>query len=78
MTGTTTQVMIDPADRIYGAKRPDGVSNSRLAQMSTTILLFAIGCGAAALLYRIFGVKCIVVPPLVGTLQLMVRLIARL
>jgi uncharacterized membrane protein YoaK (UPF0700 family) len=75
MTGTTTQVMIDLADRIYGPKGTDAQSSSRFLQMSTTVALFAAGCGAAALLYRFFGVKCFVVPPIVGALQLIVRLI---
>jgi uncharacterized membrane protein YoaK (UPF0700 family) len=75
MTGTTTQVMIDLGDRIYGPKETDAQSSSRLLQMSTTVVLFATGCGAAALLYRFFGVKCFVVPPIVGGLQLIVRLI---
>src|SRR5437667_1797093 len=48
MTGTTTQVMIDLADRIYEPKGVESQSSSRLVQMSTAILLFAIGCGAAA------------------------------
>lgn len=73
MTGTTTQVMIDLADRIYGPKAPDGQSSSRLLRMSTTIVVFAIGCGAAALLFRFLGMKCFVVPPVVGALQLVVR-----
>jgi uncharacterized membrane protein YoaK (UPF0700 family) len=72
MTGTTTQVMIDLADRIYGPKGSQ--SSSRLLQMSTTIVLFAFGCGAAALLYRFFSVKCFLLPPTVGALQLIVRL----
>jgi uncharacterized membrane protein YoaK (UPF0700 family) len=76
MTGTTTQVMIDLADRIYGPEETDAQSSSRLLRMSTTIVIFAIGCGAAALLYKLFGVKCLVVPPIVGALQLIVRLIA--
>src|ERR1700685_1385923 len=58
MTGTTTQVMIDLADRIYGPKAPDAQSSSRLWRMSTTIVVFAIGCGAAALLFRFLGMKC--------------------
>jgi uncharacterized membrane protein YoaK (UPF0700 family) len=78
MTGTTTQVMIDVADRIYAPKGTDSPSSSRLVQMSTTIVLFAIGCGAAALLYSLFGVKCFLVPPVVGTVQLIVRMIERL
>jgi uncharacterized membrane protein YoaK (UPF0700 family) len=78
MTGTTTQVMIDLADRIHRPNGPDSQPNSRLLRMSTTIMIFAIGCGAAALLYRLFGVKCFVVPPIVGTLQFLVRPTTRL
>src|SRR5712671_6945879 len=73
MTGTTTQVMIDLADRLYAPKGPDAQPSSRLLRMATTIVLFATGCGAAALLYRLFGVKCFMVPPIVGTLQFLVR-----
>jgi uncharacterized membrane protein YoaK (UPF0700 family) len=75
MTGTTTQVMIDLADRIYGPNGTDSQSSPRLVQMSTNIALFTIGCGAAALLYSLFGVKCFVVPPIVGSLPLIARLI---
>jgi uncharacterized membrane protein YoaK (UPF0700 family) len=74
MTGTTTQVMIDLADRIYPPKGTESQSGARLVQMSTNILFFAIGCGAAALLYNRIGVKCFLVPPIVGSLQLIVRL----
>jgi len=73
MTGTTTQVMIDLADRIHGPRGPDAQPSSRLLRMATTIVIFATGCGAAALLYRLFGVKCFMVPPIVGTLQFLVR-----
>jgi uncharacterized membrane protein YoaK (UPF0700 family) len=73
MTGTTTQVMIDVADRIHPPEGTENPSGARLTQLSTNILIFAIGCGAAALLYSRFGVKCLLVPPMVGTLQLIVR-----
>jgi uncharacterized membrane protein YoaK (UPF0700 family) len=78
MTGTTTQVMIDLADRIYRPNVPDGQPRSRQLRMLTTIVIFAIGCGSAALLYRLFGVKCFMVPPIVGTLQFLVRPTTRL
>jgi uncharacterized membrane protein YoaK (UPF0700 family) len=74
MTGTTTQVMIDLADRIYAPPGTTGQSGARLLQMSTNILVFAIGCGAAALLYSRVGMKCFAIPPIVGTLQLFVLL----
>jgi uncharacterized membrane protein YoaK (UPF0700 family) len=72
MTGTTTQVMIDLADRIYAPNRTESQSGARLVQMSTNILVFAVGCGGAAVLYSRFGIKCFVVPPIVGSLQLIV------
>jgi uncharacterized membrane protein YoaK (UPF0700 family) len=75
MTGTTTQVMIDLADTVYGPKGSDSQSTPRLLQMSRAILLFAVGCGTAALLYSLFGVKCFMVPPIVGSLPLVFRLI---
>jgi uncharacterized membrane protein YoaK (UPF0700 family) len=78
MTGTTTQVMIDLADRIHAPERTDSQLASRLGRMSTTILVFALGCGAAALLYRVFGMKCFLVPPILAALQLIVRGIVHL
>jgi uncharacterized membrane protein YoaK (UPF0700 family) len=75
MTGTTTQVMIDLADRVYGPNGTHSPSSQRLAQMSKNVVLFTIGCGAAALLYSLIGVKCFLVPPIVGSLLLVGRLI---
>jgi uncharacterized membrane protein YoaK (UPF0700 family) len=74
MTGTTTQVMLDLADRIYARKGAENQPGSRLALMSTNILVFATGCGAAALLYAQFGVWCFLAPPILGGLSLIVRL----
>jgi uncharacterized membrane protein YoaK (UPF0700 family) len=72
MTGTTTQIMLDVADRIYprqGTETPP----ARLIQMSINVVVFATGCGVAALLYARFGVWCFVVPPGVALLSLLVR-----
>jgi uncharacterized membrane protein YoaK (UPF0700 family) len=74
MTGTTTQVMIDIADKIHAPKGTESQPSARLVQMSTNILFFAVGCGAAALLYSRVGVLCFLAPPIVGSLQLVVRL----
>jgi uncharacterized membrane protein YoaK (UPF0700 family) len=74
MTGTTTQIMIDLADRIYMRTGESAQSPSRLVRMSTNILVFAVGCGAAALLYARFNVWCFVLPPILGLLSLIVRL----
>jgi uncharacterized membrane protein YoaK (UPF0700 family) len=76
MTGTTTQIMLDIADRIYpraGAAAP----SSRLIQMSINVVVFATGCGVAALLYARFGVWCFIVPPVVAVVSLVVRLTER-
>ena len=73
MTGTTTQVMLDIADRIYprqGTEAPP----ARLMQMATNIIVFAIGCGVAALLYTHLNVWCFVVPPVLGALALILRI----
>jgi uncharacterized membrane protein YoaK (UPF0700 family) len=73
MTGTTTQIMLDIADRIYprqGATAP----SSRLIQMSINVVVFATGCGVAALLYARFGVGCFIVPPMVAIVSLILRL----
>lgn len=74
MTGTTTQVMLDIADRIYAREGDDAQPASRLARMSINILAFALGCGAAALLYVKFGVWCFVVPPVLAVVALALRL----
>ena len=73
MTGTTTQVMLDIADKIYPREGADAPP-ARLVQMATNVVVFAIGCGAAALLYTRFGVWCFVVPPVVGAISLILRI----
>ena len=72
MTGTTTQIMLDLADLILpgGESRQ---SSARLTKMSVNVLVFAGGCGAAALLFMRFGVWCFVVPPILGALSLIAR-----
>jgi len=72
MTGTTTQVMLDLADLIHGSL-PDAASRARLARMSVSVVVFALGCGAAALLYTRAGVWCFVVPPIVAVATLVSR-----
>jgi uncharacterized membrane protein YoaK (UPF0700 family) len=74
MTGTTTQIMIDLADLIYPDPVAQGPSGSRLGSMSLNVVVFAIGCGAAALLFLKFGPWCLVWPPLLGALTLVLRL----
>jgi uncharacterized membrane protein YoaK (UPF0700 family) len=74
MTGTTTQVMLDIADRIYPRQGADAPP-ARLMQMGTNVIVFAIGCGVAALLFMRLGVWCFVVPPILAVMSLTMRLI---
>ncbi|WP_430390114.1 YoaK family protein [Dyella sp. 20L07] len=67
MTGTTTQIMLDIADRIQGvAPEQKDVVNARLARMCFAVLAFALGCAAAALLYAFTSMWCFVVPPVLA------------
>src|SRR5262249_18300016 len=73
MTGTTTQIMIDLADMLHGPTAPTAAAGRRLARMSPSILAFALGCAAAALLYARFGVWCFLVSPVLAATSLCVR-----
>jgi hypothetical protein len=42
--------------------------------MATNVVVFAIGCGVAALLYTRLNVWCFVVPPVVGAISLILRI----
>jgi uncharacterized membrane protein YoaK (UPF0700 family) len=77
MTGTTTQIMIDLADIISMRSAVDSQIKTRVAKMSINVIVFAAGCGVAALLYARFGVWCFVVPPLLAGLSLVLRLAKR-
>jgi len=63
MTGTTTQIMLDVADRIRGlpAETADA-TRARMRRMATAVAAFALGCAAAALLLALIGDWCFVVP----------------
>lgn len=74
MTGTTTQIMIDAADLIYGAtadSRP--AIKARMKRMALSVGAFAVGCGAAALAFDKVDVRCFVVPPVLAALALALR-----
>jgi hypothetical protein len=43
--------------------------------MVTIVVVFAIGCGTTALLYAHVSVWCFVVPPVVGAVALVIRLV---
>ncbi|MGJ5205721.1 YoaK family protein [Bradyrhizobium sp. HKCCYLR20261] len=74
MTGTTTQVMIDLADKIYIRDKGQAPPPARLVQMAVNVAAFALGCGAAALLFVRLGSWCFVIPPVVAALTLVARM----
>jgi hypothetical protein len=45
-----------------------------LTKMSVYVLVFALGCGAAALLFMRFKMWCFVLPPIVVGLSLAARI----
>ena len=49
-------------------------SAARLSRMATNVLVFALGCGVAALLFVKFGDWCFVVPPVLAMISLSLRL----
>lgn len=71
MTGTTTQMMIDIADLVHGMPVDAAtLATGRLKRMSLSVICFAGGCAAAALLYDVTREWCFIVPPLLGAIML--------
>jgi uncharacterized membrane protein YoaK (UPF0700 family) len=70
MTGNVTQAMIDVVDLLRGLP-PQDPARRRLAGMAANILGFALGCGAAALLFAWLNMWCFLVPPLLALLAVM-------
>lgn len=72
MTGTTTQLMLDVADRMHGvADDQKAAVDTRLRRMSGAVLAFALGCAAGALLYAFAGMWCFAVPPVLAVAALL-------
>jgi uncharacterized membrane protein YoaK (UPF0700 family) len=74
MTGTTTQIMLDLADLLHGLhpeKAP--AARTRLKGMTVSVVLFAAGCGLAALLYAQINKWCFCLLPVLGVMTLMMR-----
>ena len=73
MTGTTTQIMIDLADRLRGLPPESATATRvRMGRMVAAVVAFAFGCAAAALLFALIGGWCFVVPPVTALASLMI------
>lgn len=75
MTGSTTQATIDAVDLLAGTAAGDAPAvRTRLSRMAMSVLLFAAGCAAGALLFWLAGFWCLAVPVIVGTIAAAMRL----
>jgi uncharacterized membrane protein YoaK (UPF0700 family) len=74
MTGTTTQIMIDLAGIVHGVS-PEmaAATRARFKQLTLSVVVFAAGCGVAALLYAEVSSWCFCVLPVLGLGTLMMR-----
>jgi uncharacterized membrane protein YoaK (UPF0700 family) len=67
MTGNTTQAAIDAVDLLTGQVSAQGDTRARFFRFAASILYFAAGCAAAALLFWLVGFWCLALAVLVGT-----------
>jgi uncharacterized membrane protein YoaK (UPF0700 family) len=75
MTGSTTQATLDAVDLLAGAIPGEAATvRARLFRLTASVLLFAAGCAAAALLYWLLGFWCLVVAVIVGATAAVMRL----
>ena len=75
MTGSTTQATIDAVDLLAGTAAGDAPAvRTRLSRMAMSVLLFAAGCAAGALLYWLVGFWCLTVPVVIGAVAAVMRL----
>lgn len=75
MTGSTTQATIDAVDLLAGTAAGDAPAvRTRLSRMAMSVLLFAAGCAAGALLFWLAGFWCLAVPVIVGAIAAVMRL----
>ena len=75
ITGSTTQATIDAVDLLAGTAAGDAPAvRTRLSRMAMSVLLFAAGCAAGALLFWLAGFWCLAVPVIVGAIAAAMRL----
>jgi uncharacterized membrane protein YoaK (UPF0700 family) len=75
MTGSTTQATIDAVDLLADTAAGDAAAiRARLSRVAVSVLLFAAGCAAGALLYWLTGFWCLAIPVVVGGVAAVMRL----
>jgi uncharacterized membrane protein YoaK (UPF0700 family) len=74
MTGSTTQATLDAVDLLAGTTGESATIRARFIRLATSVLLFATGCAAAALLYWLLGFWCLAVAVIVGAAAAVMRL----
>lgn len=75
MTGSTTQATLDAVDLLAGTIPGEAATvRARLSRLATSVVLFAAGCAAAALLYWLVGFWCLALAVIVGAAAAVMRL----
>lgn len=74
MTGNTTQATIDLVDLISGSDKEHAAAiRARFARTAMSIVYFAAGCAASALLFWLYGWWCLALPVAVGAVAAVMR-----
>jgi uncharacterized membrane protein YoaK (UPF0700 family) len=70
MTGSTTQIMMDIGELLRGELRPDvrAATWTHCTGLARSVCIFALGCGASALIYSRIGTAVFVAPPVIASL----------
>jgi len=75
MTGSTTQATLDAVDLLAGlAPDEESAVRTRFSRMAMSIVLFAAGCAAAALLFWLVAFWCLAVAVIIGAVAAVMRL----
>ena len=73
MTGNTTQAVLDAVDLLTGQAVQTVETRARFFRVAASILYFAAGCAASALLYWLIGFWCLALAVLVGATAAIMR-----
>jgi len=75
MTGSTTQAALDVVDLLAGLPPGEAATvRTRFSRLAMSIVVFAAGCAAGALLFWLWGFWCLAVPVAVGAVAAVMRL----